>query len=988
MFCNIRTKLLLVIMFIMLAAALSVIFVTRTSVGKIAALSEEQLTDITAILVRQQIGIIAAIFVIAFIAVYFLIGRFIAPIRLVSEYIRGLPAREFKMPEEFHSRLKQLAEERKDEAGKLVLAFIFMERSLSKFIGELSHSSKEKGSYSVELEKSNMLLKQAHEELERRVQERTEELEKKNEELLREIAERRTVEEALAESEQKYRDFYEQASEGIIINDSQGHILDVNPRILKMLGYNPDEIRGLHSRDIVHPDDAEAMSGTFRDILAGKTVRMERRFLRRDGTVITMDISGKAIGKNRIQGMMRDVTERKLVEEELIRARQTAEAANRSKSEFLANMSHEIRTPMNGVMGMAALLIKTDLNPEQREYAEIIYRSAELLLTVIGDILDYSKIEAGKLELECISFDLRKTVEDVVNMQAVKIQNKEIELVCMISHDVPNLLCGDPGRLAQILINLIGNAMKFTEKGEVAVDVAKEKESETHVTLHFRIRDTGIGIPRERADRLFKSFSQIDSSTTRKYGGTGLGLAICRQLAEMMGGQIGVESESGKGSVFWFTAVLEKQDALARTEISVPEAIRHKRILIADKNDSVRYMISTWLRHWGCASEEAENGLAALEKIRKASAAGEPFDMVLADMTIPDGEALSHAVKEDAGLKNTTPVMMTYIDRFGNIRDMKEYGFSECLFKPVTTSKLSELLIKLAGARPESVEKQLSRTDISLISENRKQNFRILVAEDNPVNQMVALGILKNAGYACDAASNGIEAVNALRTTLYHLVLMDIQMPEMDGFEATKIIRGFEVRGAGSEVPSCPAALTPNLVPIIAMTAHAMKGDRERCLKSGMNGYVSKPIQIREFLDAVEKELSKDKAVFVCETEKKESGAQPDVFDREELMERVGGNEAICKQVLKLFMDNLPEYIRKLRTALQKNDAGQIQFQAHTVKGMAANVAAHRMHSIASELEDAGEEGKWEKIPLLITEMESEFKNVLSALFDAGLWEK
>ncbi len=987
MFCNIRTKLLLVIMFVMLTAAVSLILVTLSTVGKIAeyALSEKELTDMAAILVRQEIGIMATIFLIGLIAVYFLIGRLISPILLVTEYARTLPARDFHIPPEFNSRLKKLAEERKDEAGKLALAFILMEHSLSKFIGELSHSSKEKGSYAGELEKSNMLLKQAHEELERRVQERTEELKKKNEELLREIAERRAVEEALAESEQKYRDFYEQASEGIIINDSQGHILDVNPRILKMLGYNSDEIRGLHSRDIVHPDDAEAMSGTFRDILAGKTVRMERRFLRRDGTVITMDISGKAIGKNRIQGMMRDVTERKLVEEELIRARQTAEAANRSKSEFLANMSHEIRTPMNGVMGMAALLIKTDLNPEQREYAEIIYRSAELLLTVIGDILDYSKIEAGKLELECISFDLRKTVEDVVNMQAVKIQNKEIELVCMISHDVPNLLRGDPGRLAQILINLIGNAMKFTEKGEVAVEAAKEKESESHVTLHFRIRDSGIGIPRERADRLFKSFSQIDSSTTRKYGGTGLGLAICRQLAEMMGGQIGIESESGKGSVFWFTAVLEKQDALARTEISVPEAVRHKRILIADKNDSVRYMINTWLRHWGCAAEEAENGLAALEKIRKASAAGEPFDMVLADMTIPDGGALSRAVKEDAGLKNTTTVMMTYIDRFGNIRDMKEYGFSECLFKPVTTSKLSELLIKIAGTRSESVEKQLSRTDISPISENRKENFRILVAEDNPVNQMVALGILKNAGYACGSAATGIEAVNALSTTLYHLVLMDIQMPEMDGFEATRIIRS-GVRGPGSE--DSPSPRTSNLVPIIAMTAHAMKGDRERCLKSGMNGYVSKPIQIREFLDAVEKELSKNKTVFVCEAEKKEAGAQPDIFDREELMERVGGNEDICKQVVKLFMDNLPEYIRKLRTALQKNDARQIQFQAHTVKGMAANVAAHRMHSIASELEDAGEEAAWEKISLLITEMESEFKNVLSALFDAGLWEK
>ncbi len=995
MFCNIRTKLLLVIMFVMLTSAVSVILVTLSTVGKIAeyALSEKELTDMAAILVRQEIGIMTAIFLLGLIAVYFLIGRLISPILLVTEYARTLPARDFHIPPEFNSRLKKLAEERKDEAGKLALAFILMERSLSKFIGELSHVSKEKGSYAGELEKSNLLLKQAHEELERRVRERTEELEKKNEQLLREISERRTVEDALAESEQKYRDFYEQASEGIIINDNQGYILDVNPRILKMLGYDPDDMRGLHSRDIIHPDDAEAMSGTFRDILAGKTVRMERRFLRRDGSVVTMDVSGKSVGKNRIQGMLRDVTERKLMEEELIRAKQTAESANRSKSEFLANMSHEIRTPMNGVMGMAALLIKTDLNPEQRKYAEIIYRSAELLLIVIGDILDYSKIEAGKLELECIPFDLRKTVEDVVNMQAVKIQNHDIELVCMMSHDVPNLLCGDPGRLAQVLINLIGNAMKFTEKGEVAVEVAKEKESESHVTLNFRIRDTGIGIPRERADRLFKSFSQIDSSTTRKYGGTGLGLAICRQLTEMMGGQIGVESEFGKGSVFCFTAVLEKQDASARTAISVPEAISHKRILVADKNDSVRCMLNTWLRHWGCDAEEAENGFAALEKIRRSSAAGEPFDMVMADMTIPDGEALSRAVKEDPDLKNTMPVMMTYIDRLGNMREMKEYGFSECLFKPVTPSKLSELLMKLAGISSETPAKPLSQADTSLISEKQKQSFRILVTEDNPVNQMVALGILKNAGYVCDAVANGKEAVHALRTTPYHLVLMDIQMPEMDGFEATRIIRS-GVRGSGSEEEH-PEPRTSHLVPIIAMTAHAMKGDRERCLKSGMNGYVSKPIQIREFLTAIEKELSKyktsDKAVqevFVCEPEKKEAVAQPEVFDREELMERVGGNEAICKQVVKLFMDNMPEYIRKLKAALQKNDARQIQFQAHTVKGMAANVAAQGMHRIASELEDAGEEGNWEKIHVLITEMDSEFKNVLSALFDAGLWEK
>ncbi|MBU4460432.1 MAG: response regulator, partial [Verrucomicrobia bacterium] len=547
-----------------------------------------------------------------------------------------------------------------------------------------------------------------------------------------------------------------------------------------------------------------------------------------------------------------DITADREQAEAMAAARDEAQAANRAKSEFLANMSHEIRTPMNAIIGLTGLLQETPLGAEQRDYVRTINSSGESLLTLINDILDFSKIEAGKINLYADTFDVIRLVESVLDLLAEMASSKRLEVVAHVDEDMPAMLRGDEGRMRQVLINLVTNAIKFTERGEIVVHVRPATVQDGLVTARFEVRDTGIGIAQDQVERLFRAFSQIDGSVTRRQGGTGLGLAICRRLVELMGGRIGVESQPGSGSTFWFEVPMPIAEDQSRPDQPDTSCLQGVRVLIVDDNETNRLILDRQTLAWGMKAEMACDGDRGWAMLSRAADEGMPFELLLTDMMMPgmDGAELVRRVKADPRLVGTRAILMTSIGRSTITDRLRESGLAHCLTKPVKRGLLVEVMTRVVAERSPS---PASPVPPVVPPRPGSPGARLLLVEDNPVNQKVTLRQLQKLGYRADAVGNGMEAVVVLRTIPYDLVLMDCQMPEMDGYEATRRIRDMEERRREQLSRMEPDRPHPETrrTPIVAITAHAMPGDREKCLAAGMDDYISKPVRLEDLKDVL-----------------------------------------------------------------------------------------------------------------------------------------
>ncbi|NUQ31082.1 MAG: response regulator [Acidobacteriaceae bacterium] len=776
----------------------------------------------------------------------------------------------------------------------------------------------------------------------------------------------------LQSSEQRYRLIVESAFDAFLEIDPNETVTDWNEQAQRTFGWTREEALGKTIGDLIVHDDHR--TGALRELLAereqrGIQARLEVSARHRDGHIFPAEMTLSEIAwddSKLVAAFVRDVTERKQVEQEREAAKAQAEAANRAKSEFLANMSHEIRTPLNGVIGMTELALETELTGEQREYLETVKLSADALLHVINDILDFSKIEAGKVDLEEIDFDLRECMEGALKTLALRADEKGLELLCDVDANAPESVHGDPGRLRQILINLLGNAIKFTHEGEIALHVEALGADEDHVRLHFVVADTGIGIPPEKQKAIFESFTQADTSTTREYGGSGLGLTISRRLTQMMGGDMWVESEPGVGSRFHFRIVLRlakelpQAPAVRVTDDSLPPA----RTLVVDDNRTNRRILEGMLLRWGMQPHSAASGEEALRMIEEANQAQRPYELLLTDMHMPkmDGFDLAQRLQLNPG-NAATIMMLSSGGQKGDAVRCEQLGISAYLLKPIRQSELRAAIARVLheGIRGKETP-MITRT--SLLEElDPARTLDILLAEDNQVNQMLATRLLQKRGHRVVVVGNGREALAALSRGKFDLVLMDVQMPEMDGLEATRELRRREAATGAHQT-------------VVAMTALVMKGDKERCLESGMDGYLSKPLRQQELDEVLDNFVS----VRDVEMDDDAASSSPASVHEEELMERIDNDRAFLAELLAIFRDTWPGQLAAVRSALALGDHEEVKRTGHALKSALGNLSAMQAYHFASGIEMAGGAGDMARATVMTDQLEAELPRVEIAL--------
>jgi two-component system sensor histidine kinase/response regulator len=770
----------------------------------------------------------------------------------------------------------------------------------------------------------------------------------------------------------------ETALDAVVGMSADGRITDWNSQAERMFGFTAAEVTGRLMSQTIIPEafrgSHEAGLRRYLETGISKVInnRIEITALRRDGKEFPVELAVAAIrngGETGFCAFVRDITERRQTAESLCRAKEAAEQANSAKSEFLANMSHEIRTPMNGILGMTELLLDTEVTAEQRESLDLVKSSAEALMRVINDILDYSKIEAGKLDLERVEFQLRDVLEDTLKTLALRAHRKGLEVTCEIGADVPARVTGDPGRLRQVIVNLVGNAIKFTERGEVVVRAQVRNQSADGYQLYFEVADTGLGIPLEKQQLIFDPFAQADGSTTRRFGGTGLGLTISSRIVGLMGGRIGLTSQPGSGSTFHFDAHFGQ----AHSEIPEPrggvrESLKGLRVLVVDDNATNRRVLMGMLRMWEARPTGVDCGTAALSELQRAALAGEPYPLMLTDAMMPemDGFMLVEELRKEPKLAPRTIMMLTSADRQTDAARCRRLGMAAYLVKPVKADELQIAILAAVGSALRGGHATASAPANSAASTaERGKRLRILLAEDNPVNERVARHILQKANHSVLAVPNGRDAVAATEREDFDVVLMDVQMPEMDGFEATAEIRHRE-------------RLTGRHLPIIAMTAHAMKGDRERCLAAGMDEYVSKPVQPAHLLKVIEK--FGPQAVEQAVAAPAPLADEPAVYDRQTALDRISGEEELLDEVTQLFLDDAPGRMAEIRTALEQGDPKRLQNAAHSLKGAAGYVGADRTSAQARKLEELGRGGELSSALEEFRQLEREIERLIEAI--------
>ncbi len=887
---------------------------------------------------RRSGEILLAVIIVAFLVAYLLASRLQ---REISEPIVELARVAFarSIRKDFSIRVTKRAD---DEVGSLVDRF-------NEMLDQIAARE--------------AALQKAHDDLEIRVQERTSELQ-------REIAERRQAEKALEERTAFLDSLIKNTPIGIVVIDPNDAVQFCNPAFEKLFRYRQKDISGRRLYELISASAEDPQVQSHRHRLArGQITHIVTQRKRSDGSLVDVEAySVPLMAEGKLTGavlLYQDITERKRAEEALTRAKEAAEAANRAKSEFLANMSHEIRTPMNGIIGMTELALDTKLSSEQREYLTMVKSSADSLLVLINDILDFSKIEAGKMELEEVEFPFEQTVGETAKVLAMRAHQKGLEMAWRVAPGIPERLRGDAHRLRQVIVNLAGNAVKFTERGEIAIEVEKESEDESGMVLHFRVRDTGIGVAKEKQAMIFEAFTQADSSASRKYGGTGLGLAITTRLVSLMGGRIWLESEVGKGSTFHFTARFEHADPkTARSTEKAGEILRDVSVLVVDDNQTNRIGLSENLCRWGMRPEAVDSGQAALESLEQAQTENRRYQLMITDMQMPEmsGLELAARVRQNAACRDIPVILLSSSAHPQETARARELGIAAYLTKPVQPAELRGAIVKALGPSDEAREGMVP--DEKEPDEGRP-GMRVLLAEDNVVNRKLAVALLEKRGHTVMVAENGQEALAILERESADVVLMDLQMPVMDGFEAIRAIRAKEQCDGGH-------------LPIVALTAHAMQGDRERCLEAGADDYVAKPVKTAELFAAIERATKGRDALQPPQEAASRTPDEP--LDWAAALERVDGDRELLEELVRLFIETSPTSIEEMRRALEIRDAKQLDRLAHTIKGSSASLGANRVSQAARLLEMRARSGAIENAGELIDALQVELDRILPEL--------